>query len=40
MGHIYRGIIPFVCLQVLAVIICMAFPGVIFYLPRVWGLLD
>jgi tripartite ATP-independent transporter DctM subunit len=40
MGHIYRGIIPFVCLQVLAVILCMAFPEIIFYLPRVWGLLD
>jgi tripartite ATP-independent transporter DctM subunit len=40
MGHIYRGIIPFVCLQVLAVILCMAFPDLIFYLPRRWGLLD
>ena len=40
MGHIYRGIIPFVCLQVLAVILCMVFPDVIFFLPRYWGLLD
>jgi TRAP-type mannitol/chloroaromatic compound transport system permease large subunit len=40
MGHIYRGIIPFVCLQVIAVVLCMAFPDLIFYLPRKWGLLD
>ncbi|MEZ5851658.1 MAG: TRAP transporter large permease subunit [Hyphomicrobiaceae bacterium] len=40
MGHIYRGIIPFVCLQLLAVALCMAFPDLIFYLPRRWGLLD
>ena len=40
MGHIYRGIIPFVILQVLAVIVCMAFPDLIFYLPRRWGLMD
>jgi tripartite ATP-independent transporter DctM subunit len=40
MGHIYRGIVPFVCLQMLAVILCMAFPEIIFYLPRRWGMLD
>ena len=37
---IYRGIIPFVCLQVLAVVLCMVFPDIIFFLPRYWGLLD
>jgi tripartite ATP-independent transporter DctM subunit len=40
MRHIYRGIVPFVILQVTAVILCMAFPEIIFYLPRKWGLLD
>lgn len=40
MAHIYRGIIPFVMLQVFAVILCMVFPDIIFYLPRRWGLLD
>ncbi|HYI06985.1 MAG TPA: TRAP transporter large permease subunit, partial [Reyranella sp.] len=40
MGHIYRGIVPFVCLQVLAVILCMVFPEIIFFLPRQWGMLD
>ena len=40
MGHIYRGIIPFVILQLLAVVMCMAFPELIFYLPRRWGMMD
>jgi TRAP-type mannitol/chloroaromatic compound transport system permease large subunit len=40
MGHIYRGIIPFICLQLTALAICMYFPEVIFYLPRRWGMLD
>jgi tripartite ATP-independent transporter DctM subunit len=40
MGHIYRGIIPFIFLQLCALAICMAFPEVIFYLPRKWGMLD
>jgi len=40
MSHIYRGIIPFVAIQMLAVAICMAFPDLIFYLPRRWGLMD
>jgi tripartite ATP-independent transporter DctM subunit len=40
MGHIYRGIIPFVCLQVLALALCMAFPDVVLWLPRYFGFLD
>ena len=40
MGHIYRGIIPFVVLQVLTVAICMIWPEVILYLPREFGFLD
>ena len=40
MMHIYRGIVPFVILQMLAVALCMIFPEVIFYLPRRWGMLD
>lgn len=40
MRHIYRGIVPFVALQVAAVAICMAFPDLIFFLPRRWGLMD
>jgi tripartite ATP-independent transporter DctM subunit len=40
MMHIYRGIIPFVMIQMFAVVLCMIFPDIIFYLPRQWGMLD
>jgi tripartite ATP-independent transporter DctM subunit len=40
MGHIYRGIIPFITLQLIAVALCMYFPELVFYLPRRWGMLD
>jgi tripartite ATP-independent transporter DctM subunit len=34
-AHMYRGVIPFILLQVLTLAICMIFPGVITWLPRV-----
>jgi tripartite ATP-independent transporter DctM subunit len=40
MNHIYRGIIPFVVLQLIAVVVCMAWPEVVLWLPRRFGLLD
>jgi len=40
MNHIYRGIIPFVMLQLLAVAVCMAFPEAVLWLPRAGGFLD
>lgn len=40
MAHIYRGIIPFITLQLIALAIVMVFPETIFYLPRQWGMLD
>jgi tripartite ATP-independent transporter DctM subunit len=40
MMNIYRGIIPFVMIQLFAVALCMMFPDIIFYLPRQWGMLD
>jgi tripartite ATP-independent transporter DctM subunit len=40
MGHIYRGIIPFITLQLIALAICMIWPEIIFWLPRRWGMLD
>jgi tripartite ATP-independent transporter DctM subunit len=40
MMHIYRGIVPFVMLQVLTVGICMYWPEIILYLPREFGFLD
>jgi len=40
MMHIYRGIIPFVLIQLFAVALCMAFPEIIFFLPRYWGMMN
>ncbi len=40
MGHIYRGIIPFVIIQLFAVALCMIFPEIVLWLPRRWGFLD
>ena len=40
MGHIYRGIIPFVVLQLIALVLCIAFPELVLWLPRQAGLLD
>jgi tripartite ATP-independent transporter DctM subunit len=40
MMHIYRGIIPFVALQVLALAVCVIWPEVILWLPRRFGFLD
>jgi tripartite ATP-independent transporter DctM subunit len=34
-AHMYRGVIPFILLQVMTLAICMIFPGVITWLPRV-----
>ena len=40
MMHIYRGIAPFVVLQLTAVGLCMAFPELVLWLPRASGFLD
>jgi TRAP-type mannitol/chloroaromatic compound transport system permease large subunit len=40
MGHIYRGIIPFVCLQMMALALCLAYPEIVLWLPRSFGFLD
>jgi tripartite ATP-independent transporter DctM subunit len=40
MGHIYRGIVPFVLLQLIALALCMIWPEVVLFLPRTWGYLD
>jgi TRAP-type mannitol/chloroaromatic compound transport system permease large subunit len=40
MGHIYRGIIPFVILQMLALALCISFPEIVLWLPRSFGFLD
>lgn len=35
-GEVYRGIVPFICLQVIGVAICVVWPEVITYLPSVF----
>jgi tripartite ATP-independent transporter DctM subunit len=40
MTDIYRGMYPFIAIQLLGLILCIAFPGIILWLPRVTGLLD
>ncbi|MEO1089640.1 MAG: TRAP transporter large permease subunit [Pseudomonadota bacterium] len=40
MQQIYRGIIPFVLLQLTAVILVMSFPEIALWLPRATGFLD
>jgi TRAP-type mannitol/chloroaromatic compound transport system permease large subunit len=40
MGHIYRGIVPFVVLQLIALGICLYWPELVLYLPRRWGFIE
>ena len=40
MLHIYRGIIPFVFIQLVALALCVIFPEIALYLPRRWGFID
>jgi tripartite ATP-independent transporter DctM subunit len=34
-GHIYRGVVPFICLQWVAVIFCIFVPDFILWIPRI-----
>ena len=36
-GHIYRGVIPFVGIQVLCLVLLYVFPGIVTILPRLLG---
>lgn len=40
MGQLYRGAVPFVFLQLIALAICIAFPELVLWMPRRAGLLD
>jgi tripartite ATP-independent transporter DctM subunit len=40
MADVYRGMYPFVALQLLGLLLCIYFPGIVLWLPRVTGLLD
>ncbi len=34
--HIYRGVVPFICLQWVGLIICILFPDLVLWLPRLF----
>jgi TRAP-type mannitol/chloroaromatic compound transport system permease large subunit len=36
-GHIYRGVLPFVGIQVLGLVLLWLFPGIVTILPRLLG---
>jgi tripartite ATP-independent transporter DctM subunit len=40
MSDVYRGMYPFVALQIVGLLLCIYFPGIVLWLPRVTGLLD
>ena len=40
MGDVYRGMYPFVGLQVIGLILCIWFPGIVLWLPRLAGFID
>jgi tripartite ATP-independent transporter DctM subunit len=40
MSDVYRGMWPFVALQIVGLVLCAAFPQIVLWLPRVAGLLD
>jgi TRAP-type mannitol/chloroaromatic compound transport system permease large subunit len=40
MGDVYRGMYPFIAIQLLGLMLCIAFPSIVLWLPKVTGLLD
>jgi len=40
MGDIYKGMYPFVALQVLGLLMCIYWPGIVLWLPKAVGFLD
>jgi len=36
-GDIYRGIVPFVCMQLVALVLCFMFPDLALWLPKAIG---
>jgi tripartite ATP-independent transporter DctM subunit len=40
MTDVYRAMYPFIFIQLIGLILCIAFPGIILWLPKVTGLLD
>jgi TRAP-type mannitol/chloroaromatic compound transport system permease large subunit len=40
MGDVYRAMYPFVGLQVIGLLLCIYFPGISLWLPRLAGFID
>ncbi|MFM9886472.1 MAG: TRAP transporter large permease subunit [Burkholderiales bacterium] len=40
MQDVYRGMYPFVAIQILGLILCIAYPDIVLWLPRIAGMLD
>ena len=40
MGDVYKGMYPFVVLQVLGLLLCIYFPSIVLWLPKLAGFLD
>jgi tripartite ATP-independent transporter DctM subunit len=40
MSDVYKGMYPFVALQIIGLLLCVWFPGIVLWLPRITGLLD
>jgi TRAP-type mannitol/chloroaromatic compound transport system permease large subunit len=40
MSDVYRSVYPFVALQMIGLMLCIYFPGIVLWLPRVTGMLD
>ena len=40
MSDVYRGMWPFVAIQIVGLILCIAFPEIVLWLPRIAGLLE
>ena len=40
MSDIYSGMYPFVAMQVLGLVLCIVFPEIVLWLPRIAGLLE
>ncbi len=40
MSDIYKGMYPFVALQILGLVLCIYFPSIVLWLPKIAGLLD
>jgi tripartite ATP-independent transporter DctM subunit len=40
MSDVYRAMYPFIAIQLIGLVLCIAFPDIILWLPRVTGLLD